>query len=77
MNQNFSNLVRTEIIRFWTVAYVWVHNVGSFLVRWRVLDFFFLKHPKSLKSVQKIKSYDFERILVLSGISVAGTESAS
>ena len=26
MNQNFPNLVRIEIIRFWTVAHVWDHN---------------------------------------------------
>ena len=45
---NFSNLVRTEIIRFWTVAHVWYHN---FVVSQRIsLIFGALERTGSLLS---------------------------
>ena len=43
----------------------WILNrFGQFFLRWKALDLYFLKHPKSLKSDQKWKSSGPEHVLL-------------
>ena len=52
----------TTPVTFGATTLWFLTRFWQFLVRWRALDLFFLKHPKLSKSVQKRKSYDSKRI---------------
>ena len=54
-----STLVTFQVRTFWFLNRFW-----PFLVRWKALDLYFLKHSKSSKSVQKWQSSGPKRMLL-------------